>query len=682
MFGGFGLLFGVFGVVKRPRDSTTHCVPFCTLFGLISTMSLTGQPSSSRRAEKAPVERLNPLQEKEMEIAELQRHNYGLRQENNELRSEKGDLEAEKASWGTLPEELKAKHEIIEALSNDLEKRESEIDHYKGQLQGLHEDLLDVLLRKRHEVMREMAAFSGGDQLEIADARNVMDEESGPLPLAASKKAETKERANPQLEQSGSHNHAEELESQKTPKDEWFQLVKDKKSKLALGSGSKATFGMGLFSNTNYFQALDEDKVGKKKEPKKAEILNQNPADKRYVVPSPDKVKSDEQSRAGLTTSTPRLISSLAPVTKTSTITVTDGWSSGARHGSKTLPPKKHTPVVPRSKYVRPLVTAQKAETTRDYAQVAAESTLPVIVMEGVTDSPNLSKERRRWLEFVGLIPQKNSAKEVTEREQNQLTPGVHGSSNSKSGQVKVTTDGDKLLQSIDKYVVNEGDPQLAEESEDDSVKPKQSSSDILAKEVISEKLLTASIDATDNGSEMVKTKNELAGRIGSEEVLPGQLPINADCYQYLHTDELEKEGKGLKKAEIFNTDSIGERYVIPPTGTTDLLGPSYHQRCPLSTTSRWKRKTTIMPQSSTPRSPILPTNPQRLQRSESVGSSADLQKIEPVRTTAQVATETPRELVSSSDEEEKQKPDASVQTGFAAATSQTRGKYWPRGVL
>ena len=48
----------------------------------------------------------------------------------------------------------------------------------------------------------------------------------------------------------------------------------------------------------------------------------------------------------------------------------------------------------------------------------------------------------------------------------------------------------------------------------------------------------------------------------------------------------------------------------------------------------------------------------------------------------AQVATRSPGGSISSSDKEDEQKPNASVQTGFAAATSQTRGKYWPRGVL
>ncbi len=151
------------------------------------------------------MERLTPLAESELEIASLRRQVREFQQEIDGIRTEYEDLEAEQ----------KAKHEIIERLSNDLSTRDLEIDSYKErivQLQGLLEDSLP----KRHE---EIRAFNQRYRLEVADTRKVMDKESGPAPLAAFKKAETKERANPQLEQSGSHNHAEELESQKTSND-------------------------------------------------------------------------------------------------------------------------------------------------------------------------------------------------------------------------------------------------------------------------------------------------------------------------------------------------------------------------------------------------------------------------------------------------------------------------------
>ena len=53
-----------------------------------------------------------------------------------------------------------------------------------------------------------------------------------------------------------------------------------------------------------------------------------------------------------------------------------------------------------------------------------------------------------------------------------------------------------------------------------------------------------------------------------------------------------------------------------------------------------------------------------------------------PVKAHSQVAAEPPGELVGSSDNEEEQEPDTSVRKGLEGATSQTRGKYWPRGVL
>ena len=217
-----------------------------------------------------------------------------------------------------------------------------------------------------------------------------------------------------------------------------------------------------------------------------------------------------------------------------------------------------------------------------------------------------------------------------------------------------------------------------------DRAKPfqvKQSSSNTLAKELISGKVLTTSIDATDHESEVVKIKNQVSHRTGSKKTFSGQPPINTDCYQYLHTEDFENGGKSLKKAEVLETGSADDRYIIPLPGTTDLSGPPYPQVFSLSTASLSKEETTIVPRSSTPQAPTLPTSPQKLQRSGSVACSADLQRTESVQTHAQLATEPPEELMSNSDEEE-QKPDASVQTGFVTANSQTRGKYWPRGVL
>ena len=152
---------------------------------------------------------------------------YGdFRQENDGVRTKSEDLEAEQ----------KAKNEIIERLSNDLSRRELEIDSNKernaqlqernAQLQGLVQDLfqkrwqyLNEGFQKRWQYENEaFSAFKERYQSDLADARKVMDKESGPVTLAASKTAETKEQANPlQLKQSSLDTLATELKSEKVP---------------------------------------------------------------------------------------------------------------------------------------------------------------------------------------------------------------------------------------------------------------------------------------------------------------------------------------------------------------------------------------------------------------------------------------------------------------------------------
>ena len=181
--------------------------------GLIFTMFLTEQQSSSRSKDKAPAERLTPLQEKESEIADLRRQVRDFRQENDEVRTKCEDLEAEQ----------KAKNESIERLSNDLSRRELEIDSNKernaqlqeriAQLQGLVQDLFQKRWQDLNEGFR---ASKERYQSDFADARKVMDKESGPVTLAASKTAETNEQANPlQLKQSSLDTLATELKSEK-----------------------------------------------------------------------------------------------------------------------------------------------------------------------------------------------------------------------------------------------------------------------------------------------------------------------------------------------------------------------------------------------------------------------------------------------------------------------------------
>ena len=67
---------------------------------------------------------------------------------------------------------------------------------------------------------------------------------------------------------------------------------------------------------------------------------------------------------------------------------------------------------------------------------------------------------------------------------------------------------------------------------------------------------------------------------------------------------------------------------------------------------------------------------------SDATDNESQMGKIKINVAQAQVATGPPWESISSSDEEKEQEPETSLQTGFEAATSQTRGKYWPRGVL
>ena len=424
-------------------------------------MSSPGQQSSSRQKDKATAERLTPLQEKESENADLRRQVRDFRQEIDEVRTKCEDLEAEQ----------KAKNEVIERLSNHLSRRELEIDSEKernAQLQGLLQDSFQTQyqeLRASKEGLRasneRLRASNERYQSKLADARKVMDKESGPVTLAASKTAETKERANPpQVEQSGSHSHAEELESQKTSQD---------------------TTEDPLFS-TNFFRPIDpDDHLKKNRGPKKPKALDQKPANTRYVAPPPANVKSDEQSRAGLTISTPRPVSSSAPATNFSTLTGTGGGGSGDRHGSKMLPSKGHIAVVPKSEDVGSLATPQEAESVRDYALVAAEPAAPALVDDGWTYHPGLSKARRAWFEMFGLIPEKNPAKEDTEREQKpaepsesseHLTLGVDGSSMSRSGQSEAATLGDKLMQFADEDMpVGHGPRRVDNLGKDDGVK-------------------------------------------------------------------------------------------------------------------------------------------------------------------------------------------------------------------
>ena len=172
------------------------------------------------------MERLTPLQKKELEIDSLRDKIYNAQQENDQLRTRYHGIEVDKTYRRILSEDKKAKDELIKELSNelsrrkldndslsmDLAKRDLEIESYKERIVQLQGSLKD-LLQKRDEVID---ASYQRYQLEVADYRKVMDKISTSVPLSASRKAEIKEQAKPfQVMQSGSDTLAKELEPEK-----------------------------------------------------------------------------------------------------------------------------------------------------------------------------------------------------------------------------------------------------------------------------------------------------------------------------------------------------------------------------------------------------------------------------------------------------------------------------------
>lgn len=453
MFGGFGLLLVVFGGVWGCLESLWLASPLLTIpsaVGLISKMFSTEQQSSSRRKDKAPAERLTPLQEKESENAGLRRQVYDFQLEIDELRARKQDLEADQV----------AKNVVIERLSNDLSRWEldnAELQKRNYWLQAFLHDLFEKRYQELQAYQDRYRALKDEYQSDLVDAQKLMNNESDPVPLAASKTAETKERVNPQFKQSGLHRHAEELESQKTSKDTtegWFKKVEVKKDKLADGSSSKAPVLAGSFSNKNYFGLLDQEDPWKKiKLPRTAKVSNQNIADKMYVAPSPDQVKSDEQSRASSTW--PWSVPSSTPEASVSIPPNTSILGSGDRHG-----------------FERSWASPLKAESVNDYAQKAATSAQP-----NSSETPDffeilMAKHQKRYGVNVDVekelakIKQRHAA-ESSEPGQDQMR-GVDSSSKSKSRQLKATTHGDNVMQSADEDMLNEGGPRLATEVEED----------------------------------------------------------------------------------------------------------------------------------------------------------------------------------------------------------------------
>ena len=381
------------------------------------------------------MERLTPLQERDVENANVWGMIEQLQGSVTELQAENEDLKAEKASWGTLPEDLANKDAKVDLL-------QQEVDLYKQHTDQL-QDLLENLLRNRDEDMHRY-------QLEATDARRVIHKESGPAPLDAPKKAESKERANPQPEQSVSNIRAEELESQTSSSDATegeFETVKDKMNKWALDPGSKATTTAGSAFSRNPFWLIDpEDPYKKKIGQKKTKLLNPSPTEQRYVSPPPDTVISDVQNRFSLRASAPSFIPASPAGTSSSILSGTGVWSLGNQH------PKGHAFISqgnsaheepslslgplnsPQPEDVRPLTTPHQPEFVQDYAKVAAEPMRPAWASASIG-----------WLEDLGqLIKKRNTAKGQKPAEPSKSsespTLGVDGSSTSRKRSLSQTS--------------------------------------------------------------------------------------------------------------------------------------------------------------------------------------------------------------------------------------------------
>ena len=286
------------------------------------------------------MKRLTLQEESDLEIASLRRQIRDFQQEIDELRTKYEDLEAEKASRGALPEILKDKDEIIARLSNDIANQKWEIDSNRE-----HNVKLKELFRRHHE---ELLAADERHQWEVVSARNAADTGPSSLPLNAPRMTDTRERAKPpQPQQSSSATLAKQLVSgnaSNNTTEEGFEAVKTIKDKVAHGTGAKATFLGRSLTDGTLLQSLDTDEHEKKKKVLKvAKIPDNALTAKRYVVPSPDTLRSNEQSRAGFRASAPSFISSSSPGMCLSTLTGTDGQGLGDHHGLKHVHSKGYT---------------------------------------------------------------------------------------------------------------------------------------------------------------------------------------------------------------------------------------------------------------------------------------------------------------------------------------------------
>ena len=189
-------------------------------------MSSTEQPSSPQRAEEANVERLTPLQKKELEIDDLWSKLYNVQQENVRLRTRYNSMKTYEIYHKTFFKDMEAKDEIIKGLSNelstqkldkdslsmDLANRDLEIKSCKELIVQLQGSLKDSLRKRYYEISASIEKY----QAEVADARKVMDRVPSFVPLNASTKAESKEQPKPpQVKQSGSDTLVKKLESEK-----------------------------------------------------------------------------------------------------------------------------------------------------------------------------------------------------------------------------------------------------------------------------------------------------------------------------------------------------------------------------------------------------------------------------------------------------------------------------------
>ena len=331
----------------------------CLTAGIIFTMIPTGNPSSSRRKEKAPEELFAALEETGAGKTSLRRVIDQLL----EIEPEFESLKAEKASREMLSETVDGQTQLIQKLHSD-------IDSYKEALEAKDQDnqrLSDQVESYRRRIVR----LEGLLKDMFTEAMHVLHSESDPVPLAAPNEAEGMEQANPQLEQPVPNECAEELNSHTTPNDATegeYQTVNAKENRLAQDTGSKVNVVTGSLSSPNCYRAIDpEDSVRKQRDRSRDKHSDSRPAEQRYVSPLPDTVNTNAQSRTGLRAPN----SPLGPLNS------------------------------PQPEDVGPLTTLPQPESVMNYARMATEPTPYILTTKSLSFGKRLAPIFRKRAEIA-----------------------------------------------------------------------------------------------------------------------------------------------------------------------------------------------------------------------------------------------------------------------------------------